>query len=252
MHRALPLHPFTVLALAVAVVATTTAAGRWWLSCAVLLVSLLLAAWARRALRLVGLAAAIVLPASASQFLIHGLGDRTAGDVVAAAGPLRITAEGLEVVLQLGLRTAVFVVAGLLCTLLIDRHDLIAAVDLSAAPPQLGYLVAATLLLLPRMAEKQRTIGEAQALRGAAAGPGPLGWWRRVRLRAVPLVLASVQDAADRAPHLAARGFPAAAEHTRLRTVPDSPGQRRFRLTALACAVLGPAAVLAPVWAGAG
>ncbi len=141
-------------------------------------------------------------------------------------------------------------VAGLLCTLLIDRHDLVAAVDLSPAPPQLGYLLAATLSLLPRMAERQRAIGEAQALRGAAAGSGLLGWWRRVTLRAVPLVLSSLQDAADRSAHLAARGFPAAGPHTRLRSVPDSAAQRRLRRVALACVVLGPLAVLAPTWAG--
>jgi energy-coupling factor transport system permease protein len=152
---------------------------------------------------------------------------------------------------QLGLRTAVLVVAGLLCTLLIDRHDLIAAIDLSGAPPQLGYLVAATLSLLPALAQRQRAIGEAQALRGAAIGAGPLGWWRRVRLRTVPLVLFALQDAADRSVHLAARGFPAAGPHTRLRSVPDSENQRRLRRGALACVVIGPLAVLAQAWLAA-
>lgn len=248
MPRTAPLHPFTVLALAAAVVATTTAAGRWWLSCTVLLGCLLLAVWARRARRLAGLAAAILAPAWGSQLLIHGMVDTAGSQVLAAAGPLRITAEGLRLAAELGLRTAVLVVAGLLCTLLIDRHDLVAAVDLSGAPPQLGYLVAATLSLLPRLAQRQRAIGEAQALRGAAAGAGPLGWWRRVRLRSVPLVLSALQDAADRSTHLAARGFPAAGQHTRLRSVPDSAGQRRLRRIAMACIVLGPLAVLAPTW----
>jgi energy-coupling factor transport system permease protein len=251
MPRTAPLHPFTVLALAAAVVATATAAGRWWLSAAVLLACLLLALWARRARRLTGFAAAILMPAWGSQLLIHGLVDRTGSHVLAAAGPLRITAEGLATAGQLGLRTAVLVVAGLLCTLLIDRHDLVAAIDLSGAPPQLGYLVAATLSLLPRLAERQRAIGEAQALRGAATGSGPRGWWRRVRLRTVPLVLSALQDAADRSSHLAARGFPAAGPHTRLRSVPDSAAQRRARRVALACIVLGPLAVLAPGWMAA-
>lgn len=248
MPRTAPLHPFTVLALAAAVVATTTAAGRWWLSAAVLTGCVLLASWARGARRLAGLSAAILLPAFGSQLLIHGMVDRTGAHVLAAAGPLRITAEGLATAGQLGLRTAVLVVAGLLCTLLIDRHDLVAAVDLSGAPPQLGYLVAATLSLLPELAERQRAIGQAQALRGAATGSGPLGWWRRIRLRSVPLVLSALQDAADRSAHLAARGFPAAGEHTRLREVPDPPGQRLLRRVALACVVLGPLAVMAPTW----
>ena len=95
MPRTAPLHPFTVLALAAAVTATTMAAGRWWLSCAVLLGCLLLAAWARRARKLAGLAAAILLPAWGSQLLIHGMVDTAGSHVLAAAGPLRITAEGL-------------------------------------------------------------------------------------------------------------------------------------------------------------
>ena len=215
-----------------------------------LLGCLLLAARARRARRLAGLAAAILLPAWGSQLLIHAMVDTSGARVLMEAGPLRVTAGGLETAGALGLRTAVLVVAGLLCTVLIDRHDLVAAVDLSPAPPQLGYLLAATLSLLPRMAARQRVIGEAQALRGAAAGTGVRGWWRRATLRAVPLVLSSLQDSVDRSAHLAARGFPAAGLHTRLRSVPDSTPQRRLRRAALACAVLGPLAVLAPSWAG--
>ncbi|RAX51056.1 ABC transporter permease [Arthrobacter sp. AQ5-05] len=251
MPRTCQLHPFTVLALAAAVTATTTAAGRWWLSVAVLLACLLLAAWARRARRLAGLAAAILAPAWGSQLLIHGMADTAGGHVLAAAGPLRITAEGLATAGALGLRTGVLVAAGLLCTLLIDRHELIAAVDLSPAPPQLGYLLAATLFLLPALERRQRAIGQAQSLRGATPGGGPRGWFRRVRLRSVPLVLGALQDAADRSAHLAARGFPAAGPHTRLREVQDSAAQRRVRRIALACTVLGPVAVLAPSWMGA-
>lgn len=250
MIRGSRLHPFTVLAFAAAITATTTAAGRWWLSCTVVLGCLLVAAWARCARKLAGLSIAILVPAWGSQLLIHGMVDTTGTRVLAAAGPVRITTEGLLTVGELGLRTGVLVVAGLLCTLLVDRHDLVAAVDLSAAPPQAGYLLAATLSLIPRMRERQLAIGEAQALRGATTGSGIPGWWRSARLRAVPLVLSSLQDANDRSAHLAARGFPASGPHTRLRSVPDSAIQRGLRRIAMAGIVLGPVAVLAPTWAG--
>lgn len=155
---------------------------------------------------------------------------------------------GLVTAAELGLRTAVLVIAGLLCTVLIQRHDLVAAVDLSGAPPQLGYLLAATLFLLPRLEQRQRVIGEAQALRGARVGRGPRGWFKRLALRSVPLVLSALQDATDRSAHLAARGFPATGQHTRLRSVPDSANQRRLRIACLCAVVLGPLAVLAPSW----
>lgn len=251
LPRTVELHPFTVLALAAAVVATTTAAGRWWLSCAVITGCFVLAARARCARKLSALTAAIVLPAFASQLMIHALASREGSPVLAGAGRLRITVEGLDTALALGLRTAVLVVVGLLCALVIDRHQLVAAIDLSRAPAQLGYLVAATLFLLPQLAAKQRAIGEAQALRNTGTGRGVSGWFGRARLRAIPLVLGSLQDAASRAPHLAARGFPANGTHTRLRKIADSPAQRRIRIAALACAVLGPLAILAPAWMNA-
>ncbi|GHD01274.1 energy-coupling factor transporter transmembrane component T family protein [Zhihengliuella salsuginis] len=244
MLSAARLHPFTPLAVAAAVVTTTTALGTWWVSLAVVLGCLALAAAAGVLARLAVASLAILAPAWGSQLIIHGLAGRAGEHVIAAAGPLRVTSEGLETAAGLGARLAVLVVAGLLCALLVDTHDLVAAVDSSPAPPQVGYLVAATLSLLPQLAARQRAIGEAQTLRGARAGRGPSGWWTRLRLRAVPLVLSSVHDAADRAPHLAARGFPPRSRVTRLRRVPDSTAQRRVRRLALAAAVVGPVAVL--------
>ena len=240
------LHPFTILAVAAAVVATTTAAGIWWISAAVITGCLVLAIRAHCARKLVLLSCAIILPAFTSQLLIHAVAATHGTRILLAAGPVTITAEGLGLAAALGLRTAVLVVAGILCALLIDRHQLVAAIDLSKAPPQLGYLVAATLFLLPQLAGKQHAIGQAQQLRGVDAG-----WFQRLRLRSVPLVLGSLQDAAIRAPHLAARGFPATGSRTRWRTVPDSPCQRRIRYAAVACTLLGPLAILAPVWMGA-
>lgn len=248
MPRTTNLHPFTLLAIAAAVVAITTAAGRWWLSCAVILSCLVISLWARRAGRLVVLSFALLFPTLISLLLIHGLVSRDGSPAIAEMGPFRVTAHGLETAMTLGLRSAVLVVVGLLCTLLIDKHQLVAAIDLSPAPPALGYLLAATLFLLPQMNEKQKSIGQAQALRKTGTGRGIVGWFQRVRLRAVPLVLASLQDANDRSVHLAARGFPASSAHTRLRAVPDSSTQRLIRWVALCLAVLGPLLLLLPLW----
>ena len=245
MPRTIKLHPFTILAIAVAVITMTTAASLWWLSCAVMALCLLIAGWAGHLKKLAVLSGAMLLPTFLSLLLIHGLISRDQSPAIAQWGPLRVTIHGLEVALSLGLRTAVLVVVGLLCGLLIDKHQLVAAIDLSPVPPQLGYLLAATLFLLPQMAEKQRQIGEAQTLRNMGTGTGLTGWFQRMRLRAVPLVLASMQDAQDRAVHLSARGFPAAGPRTRLRTVPDSSVQRGIRWVALVCAVLGPVLILA-------
>lgn len=241
-------HPFTVLSLAVFVVTAATAAGCWWLSCGVIGLCFLLSSRTRTTRKLAVLSGAIMLPTCISLLLIHGFVARDSSYLIYAWGPFSMTANGVEIALALGLRTAVLVVAGLLCSLVIDKHQLVAAIDLSPAPAQMGYLLAATLFLLPQMNEKQRVIGQAQRLRHAGTGGGARGWMQRMRLRAVPLVLSSLQDASDRSVHLAARGFPASGAHSRLRNVNDSRLQRVVRWTALLGAVLVPLLILMPVW----
>lgn len=239
MNRFQRLHPFTVLAVAAAVVTTTTAAGLWWLSCTVIACALIVAWSAGKSKKLIGLSSAIVLPTFASQLMIHGL---------ASNASFGLTQAGLQTAGELGLRTAVLVVVGLLCALVIDRHQLVAAIDLSKAPAQLGYLVAATLFLLPQLAERQRVISEAQMLRQVKFRRGLRGWFQKVRLQTVPLVLSSLEETANRAPHLAARGFPAAQRMTRLREVPDSKAQRGLRRVSVICFLLLPALLLVPSW----
>lgn len=239
MDRFQRLHPFTVLAVAAAAVTTTTAAGRWWLSCTVIACALIVAWSVGKSVKLVSLSSAIVLPTFASQLMIHGL---------ASNGSFGLTQAGLQTAVELGLRTAVLVVVGLLCALIVDRHQLVAAIDLSKAPAQLGYLVAATFFLLPQLADRQRAISEAQMLRQVQFRRGPRGWFQKVRLQAVPLVLSTLEESANRAPHLAARGFPAAQNMTRLREIPDSKAQRGLRCVSVLCALLLPALLLVPNW----
>ena len=248
MARTSKLHPFTVIALTAMTVAITTALNYWVVGCLVIIGCFILAVRAKCFKKLLGISAAIVLPAFASQLMIHGLISHDTAQALFQWGPIRITTPGIETSFILGLRTAVLVVAGLYCSLVIDHHQLVAAIDLSKAPPQLGYLVAATIFLMPQMAAKQRAIGEAQTLRNVGTAKGLRGWFQHVRLRAVPLVLGSLQDAASKAPHLAARGFPSAHRLTRLREVPDSATQRWVRYISAALVVLGPVLILVPDW----
>ncbi|WP_309079960.1 energy-coupling factor transporter transmembrane component T [Zhihengliuella sp.] len=245
------MHPFTVLAVAALVVTSTTALAAWPVSLSVVLVCLGVAATRGRLAAVAAASTAILVPVWCSQLMIHALFDRAGTHVLLEAGWLRLTSEGLTVAAQLGLRLAVLVVVGATVAVAVDRHRLVAAIDLAPVPPQAGYLLAATLALVPRLQRRRRAIADAQALRLLDAAPearraGPLRRaWRAVRLQAVPLVLSSVQDAAERAPHLAARGFPSTADRrTRLRDVPDSRLQRLVRRAAAVGAVVVPALIL--------
>ncbi|MGG5751355.1 energy-coupling factor transporter transmembrane component T family protein [Zafaria sp. Z1313] len=222
------LHPFTTASFAATTAVVVIASGSRWAAAATVLACAVAAVRTGRLRRFAAACAAVLVPLWASQLMIHALVDRSGAAALWEVGPLRITAGGLDTALGLGLRAAVLVAVGTLAALAVDRHDLVAAIDAAGVPAQLGYIVGAAFGLGPQLAGRSRAIGRAQALRGAG-GRGPAGWLRAVRLRAVPLVVATVQDAALRSGHLAARGFPASGAVVRYREVADSRRQRLAR-----------------------
>jgi len=229
------LHPFTGLALAAAAVAVTVAADRWWLSLALAAAALAAAALAGTARRLAALAAAVLAPLWLSQLMVHALFDRAGSHVLLATGPVRLTAEGLAAAGSLGLRTAAFVLAFLLYSLSVDRAALVRALDGAGIPAQFGYIIAATLVLVPATADRIKAIGQAQAVRGAGGG-GAGARIRAARLQAVPLVLASIQDAAERSVHLQLRGFPGGRDRTQYRSIGFPRRERVLCVLVLAAA----------------
>lgn len=234
------LHPFTGLSLAAATVVVTLAANRWWLSLAVAAAVMAAAALVGTARRLAVVSAAVLAPLWLSQLMVHALFDRAGSQVLFAAGPVRLTAEGLAAAGGLGLRTAAFALVFLLYSLTVDRAALIRALDAAGIPAQFGYIIAATLALVPATADRVRAIGQAQAVRGAG-GRGVGGLVRAARLQAVPLVLASIQDAAERSVHLQLRGFPGGRDRTQYRSV-EFPC--RERVLCVLVLVLGAAAAV--------
>jgi energy-coupling factor transport system permease protein len=230
------LHPFTGLAVATAAALLTLAADRWWLSLVVTGAAVCLAALAGTAVRLMLTAGAVLAPLWLSQLMVHALFDPAGSEVLFAGGPVRLTLEGLTTAGSLGLRTAAFVSVFLLYSLTVDRVELVRAIDAARVPVQLGYIVAATLALVPATAERARAIAQAQAVRGAGEGSGPAGWLRRKRLLAVPLVLSSIQDATERSVQLQLRGFAGGPGRTQLHPVPARSWEKPFGLLVLCLA----------------
>ncbi|EMY32203.1 ABC transporter inner membrane subunit [Arthrobacter crystallopoietes BAB-32] len=226
------LHPFTGLAFATSAALVCLAADRWWLSLAIILACLALAARRRVGGRLAVAGGAVLAPLWLSQLLVHAAFDRTGSQVLLAGGPVRLTVEGLTTAGGLGLRAGAFAAVFLLFSLTLDRHALIRALDQAGLPAQLGYIIAAVLALVPATMERARSIAQAQAVRGAG-GRGLANRLSSARLLAVPLVLASLQDATERSSALQLRGFPAGRERTQLRTVTA----RRWELPAGAAAL---------------
>ncbi len=230
----------------------TTAAGTWPLSLAVALAAVLLARRAGAGRRVLGTAAAVLLPLGLSLLLLHGLFFPEGRTVLAAWGPARVTAEGLAFAWEAGTRTGACVLVLLLFSFTVSAPDLVAALAARGLSPQFGFVLASALTLLPAMASRLERIRAAQESRGLVLRGGVLPRLAAVRLQMVPLVLGLIEDSGSRAQALDARGFGAAGPRTSYREVTDPPAQRRLRTALLLLTAAAVALRLVASWPGAG
>lgn len=227
------LNPLTLLAAAAAVLAMTTAASSWPVSLTVAAGAVVLAALTGTVRRVLLAGGAVLVPFWLSLLLMHGLFFPEGRTVLAAFGPARVTAEGLGFALDMGLRTSAFVLVLMLFSFSVRVPDLVAALATRRVPPQLGYVLASTLLLAPIVAARLQTVRQAQESRGLVIGKSFRSRLRALRLQMFPLVLGLVQEAGTRAQALDARGFRRPGPRTSYRDVQDSTAQRVFRWSVL-------------------
>lgn len=246
------LHPLTSLTAAGCTAVITTAAGAWPLSLAVAVAAVLLARRAGAGRQVLGAAAAVLLPLGLSLLMLHGLFFPEGRTVLAAWGPARVTAEGLAFAWESGTRTGACVLVLLLFSFTVNTPDLVAALAARGLPPQLGFVLASALTLLPAMGGRLERIRAAQESRGLVLRGGVLSRLAAARLQMVPLVLGLIEDSGSRAQALDARGFGAPGPRTSYREVTDPPAQRRLRAALLLLAAAAVALRLALSWPAAG
>lgn len=244
------LNPLTALTAAVAVAAITTAASSWAVSLAVASAAGLLGVRAGVSGRLLPAAAVILAPFWMSLLIMHGLFFPEGQTVLAQWGAARVTAEGLSFALDMGTRTAAYVLVFLLFSFTVRVPDLVAVMAARRVPPQFGYVLASTLTLAPVIAVRLARIRQAQESRGLVLRGGILPRLAAARLQMVPLVLSLVQDAGDRAQALDSRGFNGTRTRTSYREVPDTAAQRGIRAVALLAAVAAVGLRIFGYWPG--
>ena len=227
------LNPLTTLTAAVAVLVITPAAASWAVSLTVAVGAVLLSAAARTLRRVIVAAAAVIVPFWLSLLVIHGLFFHEGRTVLASWGPARVTAEGLSFALEMGLRTAAFVLVLMVFSFSIRVPELVAALTARRVPPQVGYVIASTLLLAPLVAARLDKVRQAQESRGLVVVRGIGSRAAAIRLQMVPLVLGLLHDAGVRAQSLDARGFRSAGPRTSYTDVRDSAAQAAFRIVAI-------------------
>ncbi|MDQ0259986.1 energy-coupling factor transport system permease protein [Sinomonas atrocyanea] len=223
-----------------------------------LVVAAALSARAGTLRRVAAAAAVVVAPFALWAFLIHGLFFPEGATVLAAWGPARVTVEGLVYAAGFVLRTAALVGTMLAFSVWADVAVLRAALVRRRVPAQLGYVLASALGLAATVSDRMRRIRQAQEARGLVVRPGPGGRVLAARLQAVPLVLALVDEAGERALALDARGQALPGPRTAYVDEPDSAAQRALRWAlvavsaALVVAALVPGAARAAAAAGGG
>jgi len=240
----------TSFTAATATAAITTAAGSWALSLAVIAACLGLSIVGGTARRMLPAAAAILIPFSLSLLVLHGLFFPEGRTVLAAWGPARVTAEGLDFAVQRILQLAALVLALLVFSFSVSVPDLVAALSARGVQGRFAFVLASTLTLLPAIADRAQRIRQAQESRGLVVSHSLLSRIAAFRLQAVPLVLALVEDAATRAAALESRGLSSTGPRTSYRVVADSGPQRLVRAVLVLAALAAVAARVAQAAAG--
>lgn len=239
VHR---LNPITKLVFAIVVIIAAFAMNPVWFP-ALLWVLLVLAAAAAGALaRFCSVTLKFFAPFLLLIFLAQGLFYPGEGPVLAEFGPLQVQQDGLLFATQTGLRLLVLVDAFLFLLLTTHPGTLMTALVQRGLPPNISYVVSATLQIIPTFRDRAQLIRQAQQARGLALDGGPVRRARTLLPLVGPLVLGAFTDVEERAIAMEARAFGAQTRRTNFEMVPDSTGQRVGRWVLWICAAAALAA----------
>lgn len=244
VERSSPIHrlnPVTKLVAMIVTVVVVFAVPSWWAAAIVLLAVILPAAVvAGVGRRTVAVAAAILLPLLITLVAIQGLFFPEGTRVLAEFGPARVTVEGLQLALVIGLRLVVLVVAALVLLLTTHPGKLMDALTQRGMSPKISYVIASTLQIIPAFRARADAILLAQQARGLPLGGGLVRRSRALMPLVTPLVLGMFTDVEERSTAMEARAFGSTSKRTSLVPVSDSLAQRiaRWALAAVAVAAI--------------
>jgi len=226
IHR---LHPLTKLVVGFGMLLLAASATSPWLPLALYAVLLLLGMVARVATAFLRTSLRIVLPFAVSLFVIQSLFFPEGSSVLAQLGPFTIKREG--VLFAFAGSTRILAIAGALLLVLLTTHPgvLLAALVQKGVPPQLAYIIATTLQIVPQLQARAQQIGDAQRARGLRTEGSLVRRARALVALAGPLVIGALVDVEERTLALEARAFNAPTPKTSLFDVPDTVLDRTLR-----------------------
>jgi energy-coupling factor transport system permease protein len=226
-HR---LNPLTKAILATATAVAAVVLGGVALPAALMVVGVLLPAFAAGVLpRLLRLAAVLALPIALSAFLVNLFFFPGGQQVLFRIGPISATGEGLALALEILARIVAISGAVTLFYLTTRPADLVVDLERRGVSPRIAFVANASVQAVPAMVERAEQITVAQRARGLDTEGSA---WRRIRgiVPIVgPVVLGSIADVEERTMALEARGFTRPGRRTLLWAPPESGWERPAR-----------------------
>jgi len=130
------------------------------------------------------------------------------GRVLAALGPVEVTAGGLSTAAAVSLRLLAVTLPGIVVLATTDPMDLAdALVQRWRVPARFAYGALAALRLLPLLSADWHTIARARRARGLDAGRSPVGVVRAFTGQVFAVLVAAVRRGVRLAAAMEARGF---------------------------------------------
>ncbi|MFG3038956.1 energy-coupling factor transporter transmembrane component T family protein [Streptomyces sp. NPDC048330] len=235
LHR---LNPLTKLAFAVTVtVCAFSLTMVWWpllLFFGVVLPAVVVSGVTRRFLVMLF---ALWVPVALVVFVVQGFFYPDAERVVAEFGPLQLKYEGIVFAAQTAFRVMVLMGGFFLLLLTTRPSALMSAMTQRGTSPNIVYVIAAALQIVPALSARAQVILHAQQARGQTV-KGLRGRVRALLPMAGPLIFGALADVGERAAAMETRGFGAVRRPTSLTEVPDSTAQRVARTAMGLCAVV--------------
>jgi energy-coupling factor transport system permease protein len=203
-----PLHPFTLIGIALALPALAWLLPFSWGGLAPMCLALgLCAGAAGTGLGVLRAALLTAVPFWFFLFLLHGV----AGMLTTAP------------------RLTTMIASFLWLVAVLPPGRLVEAMVAAGWPASAAFLLSATLSAVPALRERARRIVDAQRCRGLPTRGGPLTRLRALRALALPLVLSALHEVDERALALETRGFSGSVRRTPLAPPPDPVVGRALR-----------------------
>lgn len=237
IHR---LNPASKLVLAISLGISALAAHNVWMQVGVLLLCLVLLAWARALTRSIKAIYPFFLFFIPILFVVQSLFWSGESQIL-RLGPVEVQVEGIRFSIEVTVRLITLLLGFYLLQATTRPGELVSDLERRGLPPRMAFVLLATLQAIDEMKEYAAAIMQAQQCRGVEVQGNLM-----LRLRAFfpivsPLIIGSLLNVENRALALELRGFNAGVPKTFINTSDEQTWERflRWGFIFLAVIILG-------------